>query len=369
MITDKKYEIIDRIIEYGVYLYIFLMFLAKGEGIRNVLIFGNFTLWLLTVRYRAPLFLLKDPVMILVWIYLASIISSVVFSIDPAFSLVEFKGDPLKFGLLLPVIATVMADEKRLVKACCISFVTLMFIVLAGYYSYAVYDIPMLKPHTVLVHAWHSKFARYLCILMPYSFILYFAWKRRVFKKVLIASLIVSAVALLLSTARAGLVAFMSIAAVWILFLTKGTVYNFWKITGVFVILLLLTGSAIFFFIPDSDIRDRISRTSKEISTLNLRTDIWKSAMYAFMERPVVGWGYGARIFHQDEPFRDTPYKKAPQTEKGPHNMFINVLFHQGLVGIVPHVLLILTSIVLFWSEAVKPGESEIICLWHVSQF
>lgn len=356
MITNRRYEVIDRMIEYGIYGYIFLMFLAKGEGIRNILIFGNFALWLITIRYRKHLFLLKDPVMILVWIYLASILSSAVFSIDPVYSFMEFKGDPLKFALLLPVIATVMADEQRLVRGCFVSFITLMLIVLAGYYSYAVYDIEMLKPHTVLVHAWHSKFARYVCMLMPFSFILYFFWKRRELKVVLVISLIVSAVALLLSTARTGIVAFMSIAAVWILFLSRGTVYNFWKVTGMFVILVLLTGSAIFFFIPDSNIRDRLSRTSQEIYTMNLRTDIWKSAMSAFMERPVVGWGYGARIFHEDEPYRDTPYKKAPQKEKGPHNMFINVLFHQGIVGIVPYVLLILTSIVLFWAEAVNAG-------------
>jgi O-antigen ligase len=354
MITNKKYEILDRIIEYGIYLYIFFMFLAKGEGIRNVIIFGNFALWLITVRKRNNLFLLKDPVMILCWIYLASIASSVVFSIDPAYSLMEFKGDPLKFGLLLPVVATVMADEKRLIKACFICFVTLMFIVLAGYYSYMFQELEMLKPNTVLVHAWHGRFGRYLCILIPYSFVLNFIWKSTRLKGILIISLIISLVALILSTSRSGYAAMLSIVFIWTVHYSITKKYSFTKIIISSAIIILFLVVVIYHYVPD--VRIRLSSTSHQISTFHDRTQLWKAALFAARERPITGWGYGELIYHEDQPFADTPFGKALETDKGIHNMFITILFHQGVISLLPYVFLILTSIVLFWGEALKNG-------------
>ncbi len=230
----KKYETADRIIEYGIYTYIVLMFLARGEGIRNIIIFGSFGLWLLTLKYRNNLQILKSPVSVLCWIYVLMSLLSVIFSIDPILSLKVFKGDILKFALLYPVIATVMTDRARLENAAITSFFTMVLIVGSAYYSYVFHNIEMLKPDTWLVHAWHNKFAQYVNTFLSISVILFFTWRSYVLRVVLAVSFIVSILALILSTSRGGYIAFISIALILALYISKFTGFNLKKISDGF---------------------------------------------------------------------------------------------------------------------------------------
>lgn len=326
------------------------MFLTKGEGIRNILIFGNFGLWLLTLRYRQNLYLLKEPVSLLFWITIGITVFSGIFSIDPLYSFSEFMGEPLKSLVLFPVIATVMADEKKLLKAVYVKFFTAILIVSIGYYSYFMHDIPVLKPDTWLMHAWHNKFARYLCALLPFAFSLYFIWKRKWLRIVLIISLLFSVVALILSTSRGGYTAFFSMVCVWTVYLTREKRANLKKALLAVICSILLLGTLSWMIFPP--VKERLSILPGQLSTINQRTDAWIPILYAFKEKPLFGWGYGERIFFQPEPYNETPYKNNPPTILGPHNTFLKILFHQGIVGFIPYILLVLIAIRDFWMKA-----------------
>jgi len=76
--------------------------------------------------------------------------------------------------------------------------------------------------------------------------------------------------------------------------------------------------------------------------------------VYAIKERPVLGWGYGASLYRRDEPFKNTIYKKAPQTKKGIHNVFLRIMFHQGIVGLISYIFIIFTAVTTFWKEAFR---------------
>jgi O-antigen ligase len=348
----KQYGLIDKIIEHGIYLFIFFLFLAKGEAIRNILVFGSFTLWAVTLNNRGNLSLLKKQLSIFCWVYLGSVVLSVLFSIDPLYSLSELKEKPLKFAILFTVISTVMADEERLKKAAVVCFITGMFMVLAGYYSYIFHDIRMLKPDTVLVHAWHNKFARYLCMMLSYTFILYFVWRRTVLKSLLVIVLIFSFIALILSTSRGGFLGFLGAVLVWSLYIARTKGYNFKKILAYILIVILVTGT--FSYLTFPSVHRRINKLPKDIHTLTKRTELWEAAVYAIRVRPVFGWGYGDSLYRRDEPFKDTIYNKAPQTEKGIHNVFLRIMFHQGLAGLISYILIIFTAAKEFWKEAFR---------------
>jgi O-antigen ligase len=55
-------------------------------------------------------------------------------------------------------------------------------------------------------------------------------------------------------------------------------------------------------------------------------------------------------------PFENTPYKVAPLNIKpafrSPHNPFLRILFHQGIVGLIPYVLLLIIATLGFLKEA-----------------
>jgi O-antigen ligase len=331
------------------------MFLTRGEGIRNILIFGNFGLWLLTLKYRNNLHLLKEPVSQLFWLAMGVSIFSGIFSIDPLYSFSQLLGEPLKSLLLLPVIATVMAEEKRLIRSIYVMFFTALMMVFIGYYSYFMHDIPLLKPDTWLMHAWHNKFARYLCALLPFMFILYFIWKNIWLKIVLIISLIISVFALILSTSRGGYISLFSIVCVWTVYLAREKRVNLKKALTIITISVLFLSVLSWSLLPP--VRDRLSKLPEQLSTINKRTEAWIPILYAFKEKPIFGWGYGERIFFQSEPYSETPYKNTPPTILGPHNTFMKILFHQGLIGFIPYVLLILISIRAFWKKIITSSK------------
>lgn len=354
----KKYEFIDEIIAGGVYLYIFFLFLSKGESIRNILIFGNFALWLLTLKHRDNLHLLKGPVSIFFWFFTGITVCSVFFSIDPLYSFFSLRNDPLKPALLFVVIATVMSEKKRLERVIYVSCFTALFILLVSFYSYFAHDIYMLKPDVALMDISHNRFARYLTTLLPFIVPLYFLWDRRKSLKALIlSSLIILTFAIILSTSRGGYAAFLSMVLVLAVYLSKTKGYSLFKLTSWVITATLFIGVLSWIFFPH--VRERMSRTGDELPTFNLRTEAWEPAICAIKERPLFGWGHGDKIYHIDEPYKNTPYKKKPVRKSeaspiGPHNTFLNLLFHQGVIGTIPYLLLIVIAIKVFWREALK---------------
>lgn len=350
----EKYVIIDRIIEVGVYLYIIFMFLSKGEAIRNILLFGNFGLWLLTLKQRRNLYLLKQPLFFLFLAFLGSTILSAVFSINTKYSFSQLENEPLKALLLFPVLSTILADEKRLIRITYVCLFTALLILLNGYYSYIFHDIPMLKADTWLMHVWHNKFSSYLNTLLPFLFILYFIWKKPAPRIFLTVFFFFAILALILNTTRTGLLAFVIMGLIWAVFLDRSKRYNLTKAFIGLAAGILLVVSVAWFTSPY--VRERVVQTRSDLATFNNRTIGWTSAIYAFSQRPLFGWGYGKLIFHQDEPFENTPIKKHPPIDD-PHNTFLMVLFHQGIAGIIPYVLLILIAIYSFWKGAFR-GQS-----------
>jgi len=351
----KKYEITDRIIEYSVYVYIVFMFLSKGESIRNIIIFGTFTLWLLSLKHRGNRYLLKDLVAKLCWLYVGALFISALLSIDPLYSLSELKGGPRKFLLMFPVIATVMANPHGLKRVAYVSMFTSLIIVSLGYYSFIAHDLSVLKPDVPLMHVWHNKFAKYLNTLLPFAFVLFFIWKKRWHRVLFFSIFVLSVIALILSTSRGGYLAFLSMAIIWSVFLAKTEGYNLKKLLMRMLALALVV--IVLSWLAFPVVQNRLASLSIDMRDVNGRIVAWEAAIQSVRQRPLLGWGYGKEIFHRDDIFENTKYKKRPiyrnmMAFDDPHNTFLSVLFHQGIVGLITYVSLIVLSIRVFWKEA-----------------
>lgn len=351
---DKKYEIIDRIIEAGIYLYFIFVFLTKGEGIRNILLFSSFSLWLLTLKYRQDKWIFKEPVSILFFGFIGTILISVVFSIDPLYSFFSLREHPLKSVLLFLLFSTVLSDEDRLKRFVYISYFVLVLTIFVGYYSYWVYDLPVMKPATSIRHAWHSRFAVDLNTLIPFTFILLLITKDIRLKFMFLITIIAAIFALILSTSRGGAVAFLSMTIVWAIYISRKYRISLRLLIAGSILVMFLSGVVSYYSFPG--IRERILRTSEDITTLTERTEIWAPLISAALDRPLFGWGYGSEIFKIDKPFENTPYKVAPVNHdpayRNPHNPFLRVFFHQGIVGLIFYTLLLITATGAIWRDA-----------------
>jgi O-antigen ligase len=350
----KKYEIIDKIIAAEIYLYIIFMFVTKGEAIRNILIFSSFILWLTTLKYRKNKQILVEPVSILFWLFMITILLSVMFSIEPLYSFKSLRGDPLKSVLLFSLVSTVLSEEKRLKRFFYVSYLILLFTISVGYYSYWVHDLPLMKPHTLLRYVWSNRFAVDLNTLLPFSFFLLLISNNFKFRIIIIITLITGIFALILSTSRGGIAAFLCAILILSIYMSKKRGYNLKLILPSITLVFILLGTISYYSSPY--VKKRVLSTTQEFTTFNERTEIWKPLVYAAAERPVFGWGYGGNIFKIDVPFENTPFKVAPLRHRSdfrdPHNPFLRILFHQGIVGLISYLVLLIFVTTVYWKNA-----------------
>ncbi len=352
---DNKPSIPDRIIEYSVYAYVILMFLSKGEGIRNIIIYGSFTLWLTTIRHRKNTGLLITPPASAFWIYAAVSVFSVIFSLDPHSSFHAFRGSILKACLLFPVIATVMTGEQKLKNLCLVCLLSTVLMASIGYYSYAFQDLPNLKPNIPLMNVYHNKFARYMNTLIPFAGVLFFVYRGRLYRALLSSVFLYLVTSIILSTSRGGYISLLTIVIIWAVYIARMKNIALGKVIVPLVTVILLSGGLSYYLVPA--VHNRINNLQEEAGSVHGRTIAWNAALSAIRERPLTGWGFGKQIFHMDEPFFNTPSGKRPMYHENepfddPHNTFLSLLFHQGLAGFVPYCAMLFISISFFCRKA-----------------
>ncbi|MBI5098982.1 MAG: O-antigen ligase family protein [Nitrospirae bacterium] len=350
---EKKYEAIDNIIAIEVYLYIIFTFITKGEAIRNILLFSSFFLWLATIKNRRISWILKEPVSLLFWGNIASILIAVPFSIDPLYSLSSLKMDPLRAIVIFCLVSTMLSDEKSLKRFVTLSFFLLVFTISVGYYSYWAYDLPLMRPMTVIRHAWHSRFAIDLNTLMSFTFVLFLLNKDRK-QRVLLLTLIAAGISgVILSSSRGGLAGFVFIALVWMIYFQWNKSLNT-KIVVASSALIILIFTAALFLSPV--MKNRFFYDKQNILSIGERTPIWGPLLSAAFQKPFLGWGYGSEIFSMDLPFENTPYKIAPVHVKpafrNPHNPFLRIFFHQGIAGVILYAALLIAAVRAFWRDS-----------------
>ena len=78
-----------------------------------------------------------------------------------------------------------------------------------------------------------------------------------------------------------------------------------------------------------STLQGKIQRSYKEASTLNFRTDIWKTGLKAFSERPLVGYGLGSFVYPYQKHYEGKQYTKVA------HGTPVKILVELGAVGLL----------------------------------
>jgi O-antigen ligase len=168
--------------------------------------------------------------------------------------------------------------------------------------------------------------------------------------------ILASVSAVFISLSRGGVIAFLSTMGVWSLYSLRKKEVNLKFVLVSIPLAFILLGMVLYYFSPD--IRNRVSSTKTELTTLNERTPAWMPVIYAAAERPLFGWGCGNKIFRMDLPYENTPFKVSPFTIdhglKNAHNTFFSKLFHQGMVGLILYLILLIVATRTFWKKSLS---------------
>jgi len=335
-----------------IFTYIFVLYaiteLRKGGDFKYVvpyLAFAFACVYLISKKnytvFRSPLFLAALLYVLVCYLLLP-------FSIAPQASFASLNTEVLP-GLFIIILLDTHMRTERSRKSMILFLIGLLVIVLFGsYYSYIAgylkegsfgYLHPNIKSSVISFRFHHNIFAWTVNALMPFAVAslwdLYLRKTGPVGRATLAFVVALSVFGVVLSLSRGGWAGLVVIAVLWVIYVGSRT-GKLLPLAGASVICAVVLISALFLFTPS--FRQRIFDTRQEISTLHLRTFIWKSYIEGIRESPVVGWGYGKDILWDGKPLVVDKRNRAEVFSRlwpHSHNIILSVLFHQGAVGLV----------------------------------
>jgi O-antigen ligase len=333
--TDEK---IPLIMEYGIYLFVLLMFAGRFGTFREIGFYVPPVLWLLRCFLRKDFDLeWKEPLFVCLLILSASAIASSLSAKNPMSSLYFFKKDYLKIILLYVVISTAFSDDAKLRKLSLFLAVTGIVYLFAGTF----------KIVTDLLHEGLMEYGKTRYYATIFLFFLPFLILQSVttedYKKVLWKISIAWSVAgLFLIGVRGSWLGLGGIFIFWIIFLRdkvrKKISILKWIIPAIAVAATIII---VFLFFPDQ--YKLIKGHVPQKLQVSLRFEAWKIYLKMSEERPLFGHGLDdmAMSEHYRKFYESLKGAFLPEDKPGtPHNQFIKILYQQGIVGLTAYVVL-----------------------------
>ncbi|MBF0317307.1 MAG: O-antigen ligase family protein [Nitrospirae bacterium] len=226
-------------------------------------------------------------------------------------------------------------------------------------------------------------FAEFVTIVVPYILLGFFSKRRTTAKMVVIfIFLVILEMSLILAGARAGWVTYPLILFVcWMFFycFKDGTIQNKIKIGTIVKVALsvpiTITLSLLLLFYvinpinftktvasntpnPGNPTKAAIAQQASRILTPDSRAYIWHQGITISMEKPILGMGFEsfavyANIFSDipQSPFRQ---KHGARTDDTPHNMYLELLVNNGIIGLTLWILIIAYTLLILSVDLLK---------------
>lgn len=337
--SNRIDAILSWIVQYGILLYLLLMFLDKGNALRNIGLYGAFTAWAglaATGRVR----LTRDPETIAFATFSASVLISTALSINPDYSMGTLKKDFIKGLMLFAMISTVFVSIEaieRAGRALALAGIALLSLGLHGMFtgSAGVYT-----PENPIANIDKNTFGFAVSLIFPF-YIYFLSTARGIARIGLWAGGTVWALAgVILSASRASILSIIAVIALWVIHYSGTQGKKALKKIVIASVVVTLLGAASFGVWP-REVKNHFLSTGEQLATFNMRTYyFWKPAIEAGLNRPVAGWGFGEKIWRDPRPFEGA---EKPYTELtgGLHSTFIAVFFEQGALGLLAYISIV----------------------------
>ena len=329
---------LSRVEAYGVYLYVFCLFFDKGEGLRNIGMYGAFAAWtVLLFHGKRPVFP-KNAISLALCCYFISAMLSSALSIDPAYSFGALLRDSYK--IVIPfVLISASSSLNRIMKLCKIICIAGLIILAMGAHGFIVQGDSFYRSVNSFLTVDKNEYGFFLAFIMPF-FWMFFVGSSRWRKHMWGISSAWGMAATALSGSRGSMAAVAYEISLW-------AASGFWKIpwkkvTGIGTAIVL--AGVLTFPLWPQQFKDSVSTLPSHIVTMTDRVDaFWVPALQAVEKKPLAGWGYGKKIYRDPRPFEGGE-KPLWEWHGGLHSTFLTVLFHQGLLGFFAYLFVLLSN-------------------------
>ena len=356
---DRWAHYLSLVTEYGIYLYIFLLLFDKGEGLRTIGLYGALAAWLILTLFTKRITISIDIITCFFFVFIASAILSAFFSIEPMYSLSALMNDALPATAAFLILSTYFNNTTtlRLSKVICFSgFIILIF----GLHSFLSDKGHLYTSRNIFLSVDKNEYGFFVGLFLPFFIMFFFksnkGWKKRLWG----LSSIWGISGTIFSASRAAICNIFAALGIWAVFLLKRYHLKKALIATIIIVLFIIVS---FNFWPKL-IKRQIVSMPEEMWTLHWRTYLfWEPALEALKKRPLLGWGYGKKIYRDQRPFENG--KKPDWDLKGGlHSTFITILFHQGIFGLLSYLFLLFsTSFILIKIMRGETDENKFLAL------
>lgn len=306
------------------------MFTKFGAAFRSIGMYGAFVLWVARTGLTRGMDFPKNPVAYLFFAFIGSATLSGALSSDLGESVRVFKKDVFNPLLWFLVIATHFGPperQKRLLTALGTSGI---IVILFGYWNYFRGET---YGGALAAFRDPNSYAMNVAILLPFVFALAFVAMGRQGKVLWGTVAMLGVIASVLTLSRGGWLGLAAILAIWGTYVYQSRSRKQLIVVSACMVLLL---------VPVTLTNSDVIRKAKSVQSIGYRVGIWQIMTEAISEKPIVGWGIGRRIFVKvfSERWKARYGDEAPKWANE-HSVYLQVPFHQGIIGLGPYLLLI----------------------------
>jgi O-antigen ligase len=336
---ERQEKVLAGVEAYGIYLYVFFFFFDKGEGLRNIGMYGSFAAWTVLVFQGKRSVFPRNAIFLALCCYFFSAMISSAFSIESDYSFSTLLHDSYKIVIPFLVISTSFG-LRRIMDLCILICIAGLIILVMGAHGLIVQGDGLYRSVNSFLTVDKNEYGFFLAFIMPFFWMFLLdsnGWKKRLWG--------VSSVWGMAATALAGSRGSMAAVAFEIsLWAASGLRKIPWRKATIIGAATALAGVLTFPLWPQQ-LRNSVSTIPRSIVTMSDRTNFfWMPAIQAVQKRPLAGWGYGKMIYRDPRPFegREKPHWEL---HGGLHSTFMTILFQQGIVGLLAYLFVLLSNV------------------------
>lgn len=336
----------------GFFLYVFAIFIPGFTALGNVGLGISFLVAITNVdRAALRAALMNAPVFVLLLLVLW-LFSSTLWSVQPDVTLLAAYKKLKEYFLVAPVLVFLLSNRRSRDWLGFIFALAGIFVAISNLNQYIreyaagsgiMKDIMM-----------HRDFSIPLIAYIPFSLYCCFVARKNAYRIFWAVTLSIQIIMLFATGARGAWVALFASFIIW-LFYSKSA---FFRKSALIGFLGLFAISA--FILPQEIL---VNKVRQGADTTLRTTGTWGPALEMSMEKPLLGFGYGNQVFHDEFNKRANERPWSIKQSLGPHSLYLDILFSGGVVGL----LLLLTYIILITKRAIEYlGSASVNEEWYL---
>lgn len=343
------------IIRYGLMTLALLMMVAKLHHAVEYLFIGLLILWGSVKLSRRDFHFVRTPLDFPILLFLVWIAATIPFSVDPAYSLAEWRKTISKI-LIFYFVVNVVRNEQDVRR------ILLAFMVGVGSLSaYGIVD-HVARGDSLFTRGDYAAsltsagqwFSSYLVMAVPFAWLFFQEREERPARLAMGGFVVLIIVALFLSHTRGAWVALFGQLTVFGL-LRAPHKWQKWAIVAGLCLIVIFVGGSLFMGFQDVLLHNVSGGSLLSFGSMNVRLNIWHVAVEQIVAHPLMGHGYGNYTFQKIN--EELPFYVDGFPTTHVHNVWLSLVYEVGLPGFALFafvMFMISRTALLGWKERGK---------------